>query len=70
MKGVFKKDPFLVTCVSVVRKRIFSVHNFIYLEYWEWGIVVFLEKALISLIHNSERVRNITHEKSDTLLSC
>ena len=35
MKGVFKKDPFLVPCVSVVRKRIFSVHNFIYLEYWE-----------------------------------
>ena len=35
MKGVFKKDPFLVQSVSVVRKRIFSVHNFIYLEYWE-----------------------------------
>ena len=25
MKGVFKKDPCLVTCVSVLRKRSFSV---------------------------------------------
>jgi len=32
MKGVFKKDPNLETCDSIVRKRIFSVDNFIYLN--------------------------------------
>ena len=28
----FQKRSFLVTCVSIVRKRIFSVHNLIYLN--------------------------------------